>query len=142
MGDEENLYLIVVIPLVLVILFLLVPPRYDPTIRLREWLRPPKRGFIRHTLSTGRQQYVQDTPEGKLYRAIQSECPSCHLKPPRYLEGPSGGMSTNIFCGRCGQGYNVTPMIEIAEVIHKDVRYIIKEADVVSIVPNQDEGQR
>jgi hypothetical protein len=36
-------------------------------------------------------------------------------------------MSTNIFCERCGQGYNVTTVIEIAEVIHRDARYVIKE---------------
>jgi hypothetical protein len=140
MGDEENLYLIVAIPLVLAILFLLILSRYDPTIWLRK--RLDRRRLMRVSLSDGGEQYVEDTPEGKLYEALQSQCPSCKARPPRYIEGPSGGMSTNIFCERCGQGYNITPMVGIAEMIHKDARYIIKEANVVSIVPDQDEGKR
>jgi len=35
------------------------------------------------------------------------KCPNCE-KGPLY-EGPSGGMSTNIRCRICGQGYNVSP---------------------------------
>jgi len=37
------------------------------------------------------------------------QCPNCekgHL-----YEGPSGGMSTNIRCRICGQGYNITPIL-------------------------------
>jgi hypothetical protein len=42
------------------------------------------------------------------------------------MEGPKGGMSVNVFCGRCGQGYNITPVVEIAEIIHVDKRYVIR----------------
>jgi hypothetical protein len=52
---------------------------------------------------------VEDTPQGKLYLAMSDHCPSCHLKPPAWKAGPSGGMSINVFCGGCGQGYNITP---------------------------------
>jgi hypothetical protein len=123
--SEENFYLMIMtIPLVLAILFVLVPPRRR-----------------RRRLLEG-EQYVEDTPQGKLYLAMMRRCPSCELRPPRYLEGPSGGLSTNVFCERCGQGYNITPAVGIAELIHRDTRYVIKRENVVSIVPNQDEGQR
>lgn len=35
-------------------------------------------------------------------------CPNCEGGP--LYEGPSGGMSQNIRCRLCGQGYNVSPM--------------------------------
>lgn len=72
-------------------------------------------------------QYVDETESGKLYIEMGKWCPECHHKPPRYMEGPSGGMSTNIFCGDCGAGFNITPVVEIAEPIGKQERYITKE---------------
>lgn len=73
------------------------------------------------------QRYVDETDEGKLYIEVKKRCPDCHAEPPRYMRGPSGGLSTNIFCAICGAGFNVTPMIEIAERIGKDERYITME---------------
>lgn len=54
-------------------------------------------------------------------------CIKCTKLPKGFFEGPSGGICTNVFCSQCGQGYNLTPMIHIAELIHKDERYIEKK---------------
>jgi hypothetical protein len=53
-------------------------------------------------------------------------CVDCKTKPKSFIEGPSGGMSTNVFCPHCGQGYNLTPIAQWAQRIHKDERYIQK----------------
>jgi transcription elongation factor Elf1 len=42
------------------------------------------------------------------------KCPNCESGP--LYEGPSGGMSTNIRCRICGQGYNVTPGMGIDNI--------------------------
>lgn len=63
------------------------------------------------------ERYAKDTDEGKLFATIAgSRCPDCGKKTDFY-EGPSGGMSTNIFCAQCGHGFNITPVIGIAERI-------------------------
>lgn len=54
-------------------------------------------------------------------------CPACKHHPVVLYEGPSGGMSTNVFCGNCGQGYNMTPMLNSAEEIGVDMRYCTNE---------------
>lgn len=54
-------------------------------------------------------------------------CPACRTHPIKLYEGPSGGMSTNVFCNNCGQGYNLTPMIEIAERISVNMAYCDNE---------------
>jgi hypothetical protein len=58
-------------------------------------------------------------------------CVDCAKLPKGFYEGPSGGMSTNVFCSQCGQGYNLTPIAHFAERIHKDEKYIrpMKEID-------------
>lgn len=73
------------------------------------------------------EQYVDETDSGKLYLELWKRCPTCHTKPPVYMAGPSGGANQNIFCSYCGQGYNICEMVEIAEVIHKDEKYIQKQ---------------
>lgn len=51
-----------------------------------------------------------ETDGGKLYAIVggKNECPDCHGH--GFYEGPSGGMSTNIFCMNraCRAGFNVT----------------------------------
>jgi hypothetical protein len=60
---------------------------------------------------------VAETPEGEMWEHLMNRgCLDCGTKDD-CREGPSGGMSTNIFCARCGAGYNITPMIGIAERI-------------------------
>lgn len=54
-------------------------------------------------------------------------CVKCDKKPKGFIEGPSGGVCTNVFCSQCGQGYNLTPVAQIAELIHKDEKYIVRE---------------
>lgn len=51
-------------------------------------------------------------------------CVDCNAKPKFLAEGPSGGVSTNVFCAHCGQGYNLTPIAHWAERIHRDESYI------------------
>jgi len=51
-------------------------------------------------------------------------CIKCNKEPKGFYEGPTGGMSVNVFCTQCGQGYNLSPIIHWAELIHKDERYI------------------
>jgi hypothetical protein len=54
-------------------------------------------------------------------------CIKCNKLPKGFIEGPSGGMSTNVFCSQCGQGYNLTPIAQWAELIHKDEKYVVRE---------------
>ena len=65
-------------------------------------------------------------PNELLYEAMMEKCPDCG-NPAEYYEGPSGGMNVNIFCGHCGQGYNIAPAINWAEKIHRDEKYIVKK---------------
>jgi hypothetical protein len=61
-----------------------------------------------------------------LFTKIQRGCPSCHC-PPNWREGPHGGICTNIYCGDCGEGYNIAPIVGVAQKIGKDERYIVHE---------------
>lgn len=65
-----------------------------------------------------------EVEDGTLFHQAMKECPGCALRPPEYYEGPAGGMMTNIFCGRCGDGLNVSPQLEYAEKIGNNPRYI------------------
>jgi hypothetical protein len=79
------------------------------------------RGLMRHNLRNGTVVPVEQTDEGKLFDQIaKPECPDCGSRRGFY-EGPSGGLSTNIFCinRECRAGFNVTPAIGIADRIHK-----------------------
>lgn len=85
--------------------------------RLRKWLigEDPDEEIQEPNMQKGVR--VHTTPEGKLFLTIASNtCPNCGSH-KGFTEGPSGGMSTNIFCADCGQGFNITPMIGIAERI-------------------------
>jgi hypothetical protein len=47
----------------------------------------------------------------------------------KFAEGPSGGMSTNFYCIKCGHGFNVSPDLGLAQDLEfVDERYIDKEA--------------
>lgn len=84
-------------------------------------LRAQQNEMVTHNLETGTQTPVGETGEGKLYRRLAAgECPTCHLR-MGFFKGPSGGISTNIYCmnPECTQGYNITEMIGIAEPIGK-----------------------
>lgn len=50
------------------------------------------------------------------------KCPNCEGGP--LYEGPSGGMSTNIRCRLCGQGYNITPAMGLIQNIGVDESWI------------------
>jgi len=70
-------------------------------------------------------QPLAESDAGKLGAMIMKRrCPDCGGR--KFYEGPSGGMSTNVFCGTCGQGYNFTNIFGEghAERIRKDERYI------------------
>jgi hypothetical protein len=82
--------------------------------------------LLRPRLPDG-ERYVDETPDGELYLSMKRRCPSCDLKPPVWLEGPSGGACINVFCARCGQGYNITPLVQVAEKIYQDDNFILPE---------------
>jgi hypothetical protein len=87
-----------------------------------DWLKK----LFRPPLPKG-EQYVEDTPQGKLYASLWKRCPDCGVKPPIWVEGPGGGACTNIYCGKCGEGYNVAPIVQFAEKIGQSDRYILPE---------------
>lgn len=68
---------------------------------------------------------VTETEGGKLYAKIANNlCPDCGSREGFY-KGPSGGLSTNIFCVNrvCRSGFNITPVIGTADRIQKgDIR--------------------
>jgi len=47
------------------------------------------------------------TPQEREALYIKHECPFCQSK--KFDYGPEGGLSRNIFCTKCGAGYNVYP---------------------------------
>jgi len=86
-------------------------------MKLLDWLlgrrKPPE------TMELPKNVLVSTTAEGKLYQKIAGgHCPECGST-KGFLEGPSGGLSTNIFCANeaCGAGFNITPVVGIAEKI-------------------------
>lgn len=82
-----------------------------PTVPAPEY--PPMREELEEFV------FVHETEEGRLYRAIsRSVCPDCG-DTRGFYQGPSGGLSTNIFCmnRECRSGFNVTPVIGTAERI-------------------------
>lgn len=54
-------------------------------------------------------------------------CPDCKHQPVELMEGPSGGMSTNVFCSNCGAGFNITPMLNRADTIGVNLDYCTNE---------------
>lgn len=66
---------------------------------------------------------VAESDSGKLWEILQKRCPDCGKSPVELYEGPSGGMSTNVFCSNCGHGYNITPMLGTAEDIGVNLGY-------------------
>jgi len=80
-------------------------------------LRKPKKkkkgGHVSvHSLVDGTEKPLSETPQGKLGAKIaKGVCPDCGGKGGFY-EGPSGGMSTNIYCmnPKCRAFFNFTPM--------------------------------
>jgi hypothetical protein len=51
---------------------------------------------------------------------MENGCIECHQSPPTFIEeGPIGGIFINIFCSHCGQGYNISPLADYAEKIHR-----------------------
>jgi ribosomal protein S27AE len=60
---------------------------------------------------------MHDEMSEELFAQLTKACPDCG-GPPDYADGPHGGLSVNIFCHRCGQGYNVAPLMRLAQRIH------------------------
>lgn len=48
-----------------------------------------------------------------------NQCPDCRATPLRLLEGPSGGLSTNVKCADCNVWFNIIPEMEMLERIHR-----------------------
>lgn len=66
-------------------------------------------------------------PEKSLWEKMLVGCPDCSQSPMSVLEGPSGGMSSNVFCSNCGHGYNITPPLAMAEDIGVNLAYCRNE---------------
>lgn len=82
-----------------------------------KWLKRMLSGYDPAEEIQEQEIHYQNSPQGMLWATIATNtCPDCGSKKGFY-EGPSGGLSTNIQCIECGQAYNVTPMIGIAERI-------------------------
>lgn len=94
--------------------------RYVRTLRdvVGRWWRSRNGGEDREPLSEGETLWNAMIDAGG--------CLVCNAQPKGFVEGPSGGISTNVFCSHCGQGYNITPLVHTAELIHVDKRYTIK----------------
>jgi hypothetical protein len=82
--------------------------------------------------------------EERLWNAMLKAggCTSCTVKPKGFIEGPSAGLCQNVFCPHCGQGYNLTPLVHRAELIHRDARYIVVENDNARPAASRDDGRR
>lgn len=74
---------------------------------------------------------IIDSEEEMLWQQLVANggCVDCTAKPKLLCEGPAGGMCVNVFCGHCGQGYNLTPVAHFAQRIHKDLRYLKENRD-------------
>jgi hypothetical protein len=105
----------------LIVVWLLVAMLASIVMSRFHWKPTRPGGLVRHDLRNGTIVPVEQTDEGKLFNQIaKPECPDCGSRRGFY-EGPSGGLSTNIFCinRECRAGFNVTPAIGIADRIHK-----------------------
>jgi hypothetical protein len=60
---------------------------------------------------------MHDEMSEELFAQLTKACPDCN-GPPNYEDGPRGGLAVNIFCLTCGQGYNVAPLMRLAQRIH------------------------
>src|SRR5215475_12729377 len=58
---------------------------------------------------------IPDKPEEFNAGRFDGTCPDCGDN--EWFEGPSGGMSTNIKCAKCGLWLNHTPVLGLAERI-------------------------
>lgn len=81
--------------------------------------------WMAHDMTTGDVKPVNETESGRLYHivGVEGKCPDCGSIEGFY-EGPSGGMSTNVFCANraCRSGFNVTPFsqgVGTCERIHQ-----------------------
>ena len=68
-------------------------------------------------------QYVDTDPHDPLSDELYNNiiygyhCPDCQHEPMRIEFGPMGGMSRNIKCVDCNQGYNIAFMMGLAQRI-------------------------
>jgi ribosomal protein S27E len=67
----------------------------------------------------GLQRVTQEELKDPLVKSFykDKECPSCHIKPMVFLEGPHGGACINIECASCGSRFNICPDIGFIERI-------------------------
>lgn len=78
--------------------------------KLRLWMNPP----------AARSGPITDPVELRDWFEDNFSCPDC--KSEHFLEGPSGGISTNIQCAGCGNEFNVA--IAMGQIISVErIRY-------------------
>lgn len=76
--------------------------------RFLDWLqgnKPEGGRWMKHDLRTGKVEEVK----------FSDRCWDCGCT--QFYEGPSGGMSTNIQCAKCGSEFNSDPIQGISERI-------------------------
>lgn len=78
--------------------------------QLRDWLFKPT-------------PQRQPAPIDNWASLLAQICPDCKDHPVKLLEGPSSGMSTNVFCSNCGHGYNISPALSRADDIGVNLDY-------------------
>ena len=89
--------------------------------KLNYWSNPS--ASLLKWVTGGRDPVQELSASESLYRRMADSCPDCG-RGPEYMTGPQGGCCVNVFCTWCGQGYNLTPIAEIAEKIHRDQKYV------------------
>ena len=81
----------------------------DPKKIQENWCSHLEKLEKRRTCKDEHQLFEWSVENGKYYL-----CPDCEGK---LLEGPSGGLSTNMICESCGHKFNLTPpMYSLARI--------------------------
>lgn len=126
----------------LCLILVLLPPRYDPAIRLKE--RFSRDDGIQPEMRPGPKTWKFGNKEagtGEVLQALRTNrdgtplCPNCGE--PSLLQGPSGGMSMNAACGSCLHEFNLGMFDSPPLVMEARGRMDMSRASVFGISPEE-----
>jgi hypothetical protein len=60
--------------------------------------------------------FKDDLSWAKYELEIKHRCPFCRKN--NFREGPSGGISVNIYCANCGAGFNISGPFGVTDIIY------------------------